>query len=103
MAAAFLMGGYMIWEARQLEVNSLEIPLRKLPAAMDGFSIVHLSDVHFGMIHGNGRLQEMVERVNALGPDMVAITGDLVDEAVVHLEEMAEPLSKIQSRWGSLP
>jgi len=100
MAAAFLMGGYMIWEARQLEVNSLEIPLRKLPAAMDGFSIVHLSDVHFGMIHGNGRLQEMVERVNALGPDMVAITGDLVDEAVVHLEEMAEPLSKIQSRWG---
>lgn len=100
MAAAFWVGGYMIWEARQLEVTSLEIPLRKLPVSVDGFSVVHISDVHFGMIHGNGRLEEMVEGINALKPDMVAITGDLVDEAVVHLEEMAEPLAKIRSRWG---
>lgn len=98
--AVALIGGYMIWEARQLEVTHLEIPLRKLPAALDGFSVVQISDVHYGMLHGNGRLGEIVRRVNELKPDLVVITGDLVDEGVSHLEQMAMPLRQIQSRLG---
>lgn len=98
--AAGLLGGNMLWEARQIEVSRLEIPLRRLPPALDRLSIVHISDVHYGMVHENGRLEEVVRRVNELQPDLVVITGDLVDEAVDHLEEMAVPLGRIQSRLG---
>jgi len=98
--AVALIGGYMFWEARQIEVRRIEIPLRQLPPAQDGLSVVHISDVHYGLLHENGRLEQVVSRINELQPDLVVITGDLVDEAVHHLEEMAVPLGQIESRLG---
>jgi predicted MPP superfamily phosphohydrolase len=71
-----------------------------LPPKMDGFSIVQISDVHYGMLQENGRLGEIVTRVNGLQPDLVVITGDLVDEAVSHMEKMALPLASLKSRFG---
>jgi predicted MPP superfamily phosphohydrolase len=56
--------------------------------------------VHYGVLHENGRLSDIVNRVNELQPDLVVITGDLVDEAVSHLEEMAVPLVSLKSRLG---
>jgi len=94
------VGGYALWEARQVEVTRIEIPLRHLPPDLDGLSVVHLSDVHYGMLHENGRLSDLVRRVNELRPDLVVFTGDLVDGAVSHMEEMAGPLSELKARQG---
>ena len=94
------MGGYGFWEARQVEVTRVEVPLRHLPPHLDGLSIVHLSDVHYGMLHENGRLSDLVRRVNELQPDLVVFTGDLVDAAVSHMEEMAGPLSGLKASLG---
>jgi len=94
------IGGYSLWEARNIEVTRLEIPLRNLPAGMDGISLVQISDVHYGMLNENGRLFKIVQQVNDLRPDMVVITGDLVDESVAHMEEMAGPLSSLKTRLG---
>ncbi len=94
------LGGYAFWEARHIEVTRMEIPLAHLPAQLDGLSIVQISDVHYGMLNENGRLADIVRRVNDLDPDLVVITGDLVDEAVSHMEEMAGPLAQLKSRRG---
>ena len=95
-----VIGGYAFWEARTIQVTRIEIPLRHLPPDMDGLSMVHLSDVHYGMLHENGRLSDLVRRVNDLRPDLVVITGDLVDAKVSHMEEMAGPLSDLKGRYG---
>ncbi len=94
------LGGYAFWEARNIEVTRLEIPLRHLPPDLDGLSIVQISDVHYGVLQENGRLSDIVNRVNDLQPDLVVITGDLVDEAVAHMEEMAVPLGSLKSPLG---
>ncbi len=100
VSGGIALGGYAFLEARNVEVTRLEIPLRHLPPELDGLSVVQISDVHFGMLQENGRLFDIVKRVNDLRPDLVVITGDLVDEAVAHMEEMALPLASLKSRLG---
>lgn len=100
--SVFIIGGFALQEARNLGVTRLEIPLRELPPELDGFSVVQVSDVHYGMLTGNKELSKIVDRVNALHPDIVVITGDLVDESVSHMEEMKVPLSRLKSRHGIL-
>jgi len=94
------LGGYAFWEAHNIEITRVEIPLRHLPPDLDGLSIVQISDVHYGVLQENGRLFDIVNQVNDLQPDLVVITGDLVDEAVSHMEEMAVPLANLKSRLG---
>ncbi|MCX5914127.1 MAG: metallophosphoesterase [Deltaproteobacteria bacterium] len=94
------VGGYAFWEARTIQVTQIEIPLRHLPPNLDGFSVVQISDVHYGMLNENGRLTDIVRRVNELQPDLVVFTGDLVDGKVSHMEEMAGPLSELKARQG---
>ena len=95
-----IIGGCALYEARSFRVTRLEIPLRDLPSELDGFSIVQASDIHYGMLTRNQELSRILSRVNDLQPDVVAITGDLVDESVSHMEEMRIPLSRIKSRYG---
>lgn len=78
--AALLLYGYTLG-GRQLAVTRLRVPVRGLPPALHGFRIVQLSDLHIGQHLGLGELATHVERVNALEPDLVCLTGDLVDRA----------------------
>lgn len=66
---------------RALAVTSQTIPVPDLPAALAGFRIVHLSDLHMGAFLDREELARHVARVNDLAPDLVCITGDLVDHA----------------------
>lgn len=86
--------------ARNIKITQIDIPLEKLSARHNAFSIVQISDVHLGTIIHKKRLIEIVDKANALDPDLVLITGDLVDESVDKLEDMVEPLSKLKSRLG---
>jgi predicted MPP superfamily phosphohydrolase len=95
-----IIGGFALQEARDLGVKRLEIPLRGLPPELDGFSLVQVSDVHYGMLTVNKELSRIVDRVNDLHPDIVVITGDLVDESVSHMEKMKGPLACLKSRQG---
>jgi predicted MPP superfamily phosphohydrolase len=97
---ALVMGGCALREAQNIVVTRLDIPLRGLPAEMEGLTLVQVSDVHYGMVTENGRLSKIIARIHELNPDVVVITGDLVDESVSHMERMAEPLSKLKSRLG---
>ncbi|MCC6766289.1 MAG: metallophosphoesterase [Deltaproteobacteria bacterium] len=78
--ALFLFG--YTYGRRALAMTRTTIAIPALPAAFRGFRIVHLSDLHMGAYLDRAELARHVERVNALAPDLVCITGDLVDRAV---------------------
>ena len=102
VVGVLLLGSAAWMEAHNLGVIRLEVPLKGLPAEMDGFTLVQMSDLHYGMLTENGKLSRVFDRVNELKPDLIVITGDLVDEGVSHMEDMAEPLKRLKSRYGVL-
>jgi uncharacterized protein len=101
LAIGFGVSVYAIREGRQLRVQLVEVPLRKLPKALDGLRIVQLSDVHVGTTTGRNVIKDIVAKVNALAPDVVAITGDLVDGSVADLRHHVAPLADLRSKHGS--
>jgi len=81
-------------------VKRVAVPLPGLPPALAGFRIVQISDIHVGPTIKAAYLQAIVDRVNALEPDVVAITGDLVDGAVAELRDHVAPLADLRARHG---
>ena len=81
-------------------VKRIEVPLRTWPRGLDGFRIVQISDIHIGPILGRRFSEELVARVNSLSPDLVAVTGDLVDGPVGKLQKEVEPFSDLRARHG---
>jgi len=64
---------------RVAQVVRIDIPLAGLSAALDGFTIVQISDIHVGSTIKGDYVAAIVERVNGLDADLIAITGDVVD------------------------
>lgn len=81
-------------------VRRVAVELARLPDAMSGFKLVQLTDLHIGSTIGADWLERVVEQVNALEPDAVAITGDLVDGPVSRLRDQVAPLGKLKARHG---
>jgi predicted MPP superfamily phosphohydrolase len=90
------------FNARRLaSVVKIKVPLRNLPAVLHGFRIVQISDIHVGPTIKQGYLSRIVNRVNALEADLIAITGDLVDGRVSELSTHTQPLALLSARHGS--
>ncbi len=87
--------------ASELVVEEVEVPLRRLPPELDGFRIVQISDLHLGPLDGSAFLERVVQRCNALRPDLVAITGDVVDGPVDRIAADVAPLGTLRSTHGS--
>ncbi|MDY7226464.1 metallophosphoesterase [Hyalangium rubrum] len=83
------------------EVTEISVRVPKLPKALDGLSIVQLTDIHVGPFIERRFMDELVRRANALRPDLVAITGDLVDGDVATLGGAVAALGNLKSRFGS--
>jgi predicted MPP superfamily phosphohydrolase len=81
-------------------IRRLELALARLPAALDGFTIAQLTDLHLSARRGGRWLAGIVARTNALAPELVAITGDLVDGSVEALGEAAAPLADLRAPAG---
>ena len=99
LALAFSAIGYAN-ARRTARVVRVRIPLQGLDAALEGFRIVQITDIHVGPTIKQHYLQAIVDRVNALQPDVVAITGDLVDGSVAELREHVAPLAALRARHG---
>jgi predicted MPP superfamily phosphohydrolase len=81
-------------------LKNVKVSLRKLPKELSGLRIVQLTDVHIGSLIGREWLEGIVARVNALDPDLVVITGDLVDGSVAALRDHVAPLAQLKSKRG---
>ena len=82
-------------------VVRVDVPIKGLPGALHGFTLAQISDIHVGPTIKQAYLQRIVHKVNALGADAVAITGDLVDGPVAVLAAHVAPLAGLQSRHGT--
>ncbi|MEO5669973.1 MAG: metallophosphoesterase, partial [Ramlibacter sp.] len=86
---------------RTAGVVTVDVAVDNLPAPLHGFTIVQISDIHVGPTIRTRYLQGIVDAVNRLQPDAVAITGDLVDGTVAELGRHVEVLRGLASRHGS--
>lgn len=102
--AAVGSGGIAIGGYRSAtgEIATPEVPVKldRLPPALSGYRIAQLSDLHLGPLLGGRFLETVVEEANALRPDLVVITGDLVDAPVSVLGPQLSPLAKLRARHG---
>jgi predicted MPP superfamily phosphohydrolase len=101
---ALLVSGLTVAAIRSargpISVRKVRVRLNRLPHAQDGFTIAQITDVHVGATIGRAFIEDIVRRTNALGPDLVAITGDLVDGPVGELGHLVEPLANLRARHG---
>lgn len=86
---------------RTAAVVRVDVPVADLAVALHGFSIAQISDVHIGPTIRRPYLEAIVDAVNRLDADMVAVTGDLVDGSVKDLAEHVAPLAALRSRDGT--
>lgn len=86
---------------RTAGVKRVEVPIRGLPTALEGFTIAQISDIHVGPTIRSDYIQRIVDTVNRLGADAIAITGDLVDGSVAELREHIAPLAGLRARHGT--
>ena len=101
IAATVATLAYGLVQARRGPVvRRVRVPLAKLPAAAEPYTIVQLTDVHIGWTLGAEFCARVVERVNALAPDLIVLTGDLVDGSVRELAPHVEPLRDLRARDG---
>ena len=87
-------------EPYQLTVERHPVYLRRLPPALDGLKIVHLSDIHHSGFTGREQIERAVEAANSLRPDLVALTGDYISHERQYAAPCAEMLGKLRARRG---
>ena len=84
----------------EVSIHRVRVPLRRLPRELDGFRIAQLTDVHIGPTLGREWLAGIVATVQAEKPDLVVITGDLVDGSVSELRDHVAPLAFLSAPYG---
>ena len=94
----FLLG---LWQAHAGPwVRRVDVPIRNLPAAFDGFAIAQVSDLHVGPTIKGGYTRKVVNIVNGLKADIIALTGDFIDGTVENLAPHLAPLKDLQAKDG---
>lgn len=91
--------GYVL-ARRTAEVKRVRVPIAGLPEDLRGFKIAQISDLHVGPTIRDAEMRAVTERVNALSPDLIAVTGDLVDGPVETLADMVAPLGALIAPHG---
>ena len=86
---------------RTAAVVRVDVPIPGLPPAWHGFTVAQVSDIHVGPTIRQHYVRRIVDRVNTLQADVVAITGDLVDGRVNELAAHVAPLADLRSRHGT--
>ncbi len=91
---------YGLVEATNIGITRISVKIPTLPEKLAGTTIAQISDAHMGLIIQGKRLEKIVTLTNSLNPDLIVITGDLVDEQALHMEELVEPLQRLKSKYG---
>jgi len=97
-AVAVLVAGS--WRARRPAVVRVEVPIQNLPADLDGFRIVQLSDLHVGPTLKRDFVERVVTATNGLQPDLIALTGDVADGLPTVVRDEVAPLARLVAPYG---
>jgi len=91
---------YGIWNAFNPRIKQMELKITDLPPEWREKTIVHLSDIHLGLVHQADFMQKIVEKTNAIQPDLILITGDLFNGRDSNLESFLPPINRFKARRG---
>ena len=87
-------------EPFMLAIERQQIYLRRLPKALDGLRVVHLSDLHYGPIVNPKHLERAIAAANDLQPDLIALTGDYISHDRSYAAPCAELVGRLRARYG---
>ena len=85
---------------RQLRVSRIEFPLAHWPATSPHLTIAHISDLHIGTNLTAQELETYVQRVNELRPDLILLTGDILDSNPAYIPDFFPHLNALHARHG---
>ncbi|CAN5632819.1 hypothetical protein BH18ACI1_BH18ACI1_19560 [soil metagenome] len=92
---------YALNEANTLIVENIKIRLKRLPKNLEGFRLVHLSDIHHSPFTDIAHISRAVEISNQLKPDMFVLTGDYISHETAYIAPMAKVLGQLKSEFGT--
>ncbi len=93
--------GLGVWQSvRVPDVKTVEITLKNLPPELDGLSIVQISDLHASRLLQGSWVQAVVTKANAQNPDLILLTGDMIDGAYQKRSADIAPISQLSARLG---
>jgi len=100
-AVALLLSAYGISQGMAVpKVRHVEVAIDNLPAAFDGYRVLQLTDIHASRLLTGEWVAKVVAESNAQQPDLVVITGDLVDGSVAARANDVRPLGELKARDG---
>ena len=99
--AGVALSSYGIWSAYRLpQVTRRTLVFPDLPSGLDGLKLLHLSDLHAGIHLGEDAMQEIVARVNALRPDLIVQTGDMIDISRAYIPPYVRAFRELSAPLG---
>ena len=99
--AAALLAAIAVWRAvRVPPLKDLSVAIPGLPPGFDGYTILHLTDLHISRLFPAAWAQAVVARANDLGTDLIAVTGDFIDGSLVARRNDVAPLRALRARDG---
>lgn len=102
--AVFIFGAMwwgVFYTRYQIEVNRVEIASAQIPPAFNGFTIAQISDLHVGTWGTDTTfVSHLVDSVNALHPDLIVFTGDVVNRSTKEITPFLNPLSRLRAPYG---
>jgi len=101
-ASCLIVGYPVMIEPHIIMMNRYRIPVAHLPESFRGFTIVHLTDIHYGPLLPLSMVEEIVHRVHRVKKDLIVCTGDFVHErnAVDQIDGVWPILSRLSSKTG---
>ncbi|MDR3299529.1 MAG: metallophosphoesterase [Candidatus Accumulibacter sp.] len=103
VAAALILSAIGVWQAvRVPDTREVEITLERLPAELDGLCLAQLTDLHASRLLQGPWQRAVVDKTNALNPDLILLTGDLVDGTPANRAADVAPLRDLKARLGVL-
>jgi predicted MPP superfamily phosphohydrolase len=98
LAIASTLSLRALYEAKFVEIEKVHVEIKNLK---ESYKIVQLSDIHIGGLIDKEFIEDIVQKANALTPDIVVITGDLIDVDVSAAKGSLGELAKLNSKYGT--
>jgi hypothetical protein len=98
---AWILAAWGVWNGIKIpDVREVEIACPGLPAALDGYRIVQIADIHVSSAAPRWRTEAVVAKANAANADLVVCTGDIVDGSPRRRRRDVEPLKELKAKDG---
>jgi len=102
-AAIFMYTGWKVQhDTTTIKTDNITISVDELPKSLEGFRLVHISDIQGDEYTGQEEIARYVQKVNEQQPDLVIFTGDLISYGTDFIKMSAEELGKVQSQLGTI-